>query len=82
MDSQDQPLYSGRQLKKNKNSHVGTKRQQLHFSLPQHIRVVGSVSIRVQKEDVHSHPDLEFWTQLIANGDLTKKFGHFGLFRM
>jgi len=32
-----------------------------------------SVSVRVEKEDEYSHPDLEFWTYgrglLIANGD-------------
>lgn len=33
---------------------------------------IGSVSVRIPKEDVHLHPDLEFWTWLIENGDHTK----------
>jgi len=37
-------------------------------------RATGSVSVRVQKEDVYSHLDLEFWTYTIANGDYTDNF--------
>jgi len=36
---------------------------------------MGSVSVRVQKEDVCLHPGPEFWTQLIAssNNSITQK---------
>jgi len=41
--------------------------------------VTYSVSARVQKH-VFLCPDLEFWTQLIANDNHTKRFGRFGHF--
>lgn len=31
------------------------------------------------KAEVYLHPDRGFWTQLIANGNHTENFGHFGL---
>src|SRR6218665_1545210 len=37
----------------------------------------GSVSIRVQQEDVYLHPHLEFWTQLIAKVNYTEKIRRF-----
>jgi len=37
-----------------------------------------SVSIRVRKEVVCLHPNLEFWTYTIANGDYTDNLGRFG----
>lgn len=55
--------------------------------------ITASVSLRVQKDvhvHVYLHPDLEFWTQLVAIGDRTEnldvfdiltdaKAGHFNL---
>ena len=56
------------------------KREEINISL---VLVRCSVSVRVQKEDVCSHPDLEFWThsiKLIANGDYTDNLNVFGIF--
>jgi len=40
---------------------------------------IGSVSARVQKENIiYLHFDLKFWALLIANGDHIEKCGRFG----
>ena len=41
------------------------------------VPTVTSVSDRVQKEDLHSYPDLEFWAYTLANGNYTDNFGRF-----
>jgi len=42
-----------------------------------HIGVL-SVFVRVQKQDVYLHPDLEFWMYTHCIGEYTDNFGSFG----
>src|SRR6218665_4146724 len=45
-----------------------------------HVTSTGSVSVRVQIQDVYLHPDIEFWTWPTADGNHTNNFGYFGHF--